>query len=130
MLFRTALNFWIVVGERCVEWPTSVDWRAPSSDGLGVDCSFSFSEDSRALISASRSLRTSCKRIISFPMLTADRCSVGVLGLLRLERDMDKFGRCDGECETELLLPWLDTEASRDLAEESSCESESDCDTG
>ena len=43
---------------------------------------------------------------------------------------MDKLGReWFGDSERELLVPWLEVEALRDLAEESSCESETDCDS-
>ena len=31
--------------------------------------------------------------------------------------------------ETELLVPWLEIEALRDLAEDSSCESDKECET-
>lgn len=61
-------------------------------------------------------------------MLTADRCSVGVLAPLRLAMEMDRLGRCEGEWETELLVPWLDIEVLRDRADDNSCESDSDCD--
>ena len=45
-------------------------------------------------------------------------------------REMDKLGReWFGDSERELLVPWLEVEALRDLAEESSCESETDCDS-
>ena len=45
-------------------------------------------------------------------------------------KDIERFGReCPGDCEIELLVPWLDVEALRDLAEDSSCESDTDCES-
>ena len=46
--------------------------------------------------------------------------------------EIDKLGReWLGECvaEMELLVPWLEVEALRDLAEDSSCESDTDCES-
>ena len=48
--------------------------------------------------------------------------------MLTAERDMERLGReREWERETELLVPWLEVEALRDLADESSCESDTDC---
>ena len=41
---------------------------------------------------------------------------------------MERLGReREWERETELLVPWLEVEALRDLADDSSCESDTDC---
>lgn len=49
----------------------------------------------------------------------------------RFGREYDGEGECAlrGECEMELLAPWLEKEVLRERAEESSCDSERDCDS-
>lgn len=92
------------------------------SSGTGfLGFSFSRSDCSRAEISDSRSFSTSCRRIISCSKLCTD-LSLGLT--LR-----DNAGREKEDRETELLVLWLEIEALRDLAEDSSCESETDCET-
>ena len=83
--------------------------------------SFSFSDCSSTVISDSRSLRTSWRRMISCSRLCTERS----FGLTRSDND----GRDLGESETELLVPWLDVDTLRDLAEDSSCESDKDCES-
>ena len=85
----------------------------------GVRASFSFKEISRWAISCSRSLSTSCRRVISFSRLAADH-SFGET--LRVGREIERVGRC-GDC-AGLLIPWLEKEALRERAEDNSCDSE------
>ena len=82
----------------------------------------SLNDASRPEISASRSLRTSCRRIISFSRLDTERSDepgVGGGG-----REMDRFGRGEYEFEGECELPWLENDVLRKCAEVSSCESD------
>ena len=90
-------------------------------DVEGVRASFSFKDISRWAISCSRSLSTSCRRIISFSRLAADR---SFEEMLRAGSEIERVGRC-GDC-AGLLVPWLEKEALRERAEDNSCDSETD----
>lgn len=46
-----------------------------------------------------------------------------------METELDERGLGGFVRETELLVPWLEIEALRDLADDSSCESDKDCET-
>ena len=104
---------------------------------LALDsAAFNDSSKTKSAISASRSFETSCRRIISFSRLAAlfppaEIPTPFVLfgRLAGCGAEIERFGReekeFEGECEMRLLLPWpLEKEALRDLAENSSCESD------
>ena len=80
-----------------------------------------FNDCSSIEISFSRSTTISCRRLISASKLCTDRSFWVTL--------RDNEGREGEDIEMELVVPWLEIEALRDLADDSSCESDKDCDT-
>ncbi len=89
---------------------------------------FSRNEISKAAISASRSLNTSCSLMISDSRLATERSLDPGREIERLGRGLAKGAllECEFDGECELLV---EKEALRERADDNSCESESDCES-